>query len=72
MWKSGFIVTEILWLVFVGYQLTFFLVTECVDEACRRYDGYQLGLYFWRGIAVGLLIWLAYRFAVRRFGRSDV
>ena len=70
-WKVAFATAEILWLGYVAFQLAFLLVLEPPPQACRPFD-HAFALHFWRGITVGLLIWLAYRFATRHPGNPNV
>jgi nitric oxide reductase large subunit len=71
-WKVAFIAAEALWIAYTFFELALFLISECVDDSCQHYQPYVFGLYLWRGVGVGLLIWLAYRFAMRRDWKPNV
>jgi hypothetical protein len=71
-WKAAFFAAELLWVAYTLFELALFLMSECFDDACRHYQPYVFGFYVWRGIGVGLLIWIAYRLLMRRLEGRDV
>jgi hypothetical protein len=58
-----FVLIGLLWLGFVFVDFLGSRLGDCVDEdpLCEGYKRAQGGLTFWRGLAVTLIIFVAYR-----------
>jgi hypothetical protein len=68
-----FLVLGLLWLGFVGFDLFVHTFGDCGDDQmCVRLRQANGGLVFWRGLAVGLLLCIAYSIYRRFFEDKDV
>jgi hypothetical protein len=58
----GFTVVGLAWLAFVLFEIVATSMGDCVspDDACTFYRPYVTGYIIWRGIAVALMLILAY------------
>lgn len=68
----GFVAIGLVWLAFVLFDLMGATMGDCIspDDACTFYRPYVTGFIFWRGIAVALMLILAYA-AWRYFSPED-
>jgi amino acid transporter len=66
-----FTVVGLAWLGFVSFELFATTLGDCVEGTpCEFYRGYVEGFVFWRGLAVALLLILAY-LGFRAFTKDD-
>ncbi len=67
----SFTVLGLAWLGFFFVDLLGATLGDCAeDSACDFYRGYVTGMVFWRGLAVALILVLAY-LAFRFFYKDD-
>jgi hypothetical protein len=68
---AAFVVIGLAWLGFVLFDLFAATLGDCGDDkACNFYRSYVSGFIMWRGLAVALLLILAY-LAFRFFHKDD-
>ena len=70
---SVFILLGLAWLLFTGYDLFVHLFGNCGnDRLCDALKNANGGRIMWRGLAVGLLLCIAYAVYRRFFEDQDV
>ena len=58
-----FLIAGLAWLSFVAFDLFAVTLGDCIEDTpCEFYRPYVSGFIFWRGLAGGLLLVLAYLF----------
>ena len=69
-----FVLVGLAWLAFVSIELLGSIMGDCAspDDKCSFYRGYVSGYVFWRGLAVALLLLIAYAFWRRLIEDDDV
>jgi len=68
---AAFTLVSLAWLGFVAFDLFATTLGDCIQGSeCEFYRGYVEGFIFWRGLAVALLLVVAY-LLFRSFTKED-